>query len=446
MEEIPQYKIFSTHFLRDKMVQGQKIILPPQLRQILLTDTGGQRSWKSSLQQTFQLLKQTQTEMETNLKDEKNLTPKRQARLKQLKTPYLLHMHTIEDLSQPAALRKIEQLLLTSGIKETPDYQKGMLTTGLLSLEQLVHLFTQTRGIDDDHRMYILPAQRYLLIQAIFEPIIESLIFMDLAQRDAPPPKKNNNNADKKKRGKKTGEGKETGEGVFEQSLEEKIATLKKIIDEKKEKARQQEKDRPKKPLYALFNSTDFTQADVECYHQIKENFKHHIQTFTEFLYKQLEQMDWTEHLEWETAKKGKWNTPAAHKAITQDPIGLDIHKKFLYQRPSSHWEINTTFKQLHIMLMVDISGSTDSFKGTKGITNGLTTIIITALKLVEERIQQLLQTREKFINFDVVLYADGIGFSTMDNPHYQKMNHEEKAALINKKIIHLSGGTDDAT
>jgi hypothetical protein len=95
-------------------------------------------------------------------------------------------------------------------------------------------------------------------------------------------------------------------------------------------------------------------------------------------------------------------------------------------------------------MLMVDISGSTESFKGKKGMSNGLTTIMLTALKLVEDKIQALLATSEHFINFDVVLYGDEIGFSTMENALYQKMNHEEKVALINKKIATLSGGTDD--
>jgi hypothetical protein len=439
MEDVPLYEIFSIRFLRDRMVQGQKLKLPPALRTILCTDTGRQRSWKSSLKTTYEVLDQTWTALEA----EKNQTSKKQARLQQLKIPYLLHMKKMETLSSSAEVVRIEQLLLTSGIKHTPDYQKGILTTGLISLEQLVELFTQTRGIDDDHRMYILPAQRYLLIQSIFEPLIESLIFIDLAQRDAPPPQKEPTPSDESGGG--GGKGTGTGTGLREQPLDKHISALEEVITQKKEEARKQEQNKPSKQLSSLFNATEFSKEDVQFYHQVKENFKKQLEEFTEFLYHQLEQIDWTETIEWEAAKKGKLETKAANKAITTDPLGIDISKKFLYERPVSHWEINTAFKQLHVMLMIDISGSTKSFKGTKGITNGLTTIIITALKLVEERIQQLLQTSNKFIDFDVVLYGDGIGFSTMDNLHYQKMNHEEKAALINKKIVYLSGGTDDA-
>jgi hypothetical protein len=305
--------LFARHFLRDKMVKGQKLYLPPQIHDILYSDQGSQRSRKSSLQQTHHILKQA---WETT-KTQKNLTPKKQARLKQLEIPYMLHLQHLEMLlSHP---QDIVDILLTSGLKVLPGYQKGLLSATTLSLDSLVSLFTQTKGIDDNHRMYILPAQRYRIIQAIFEPIVESLIFLELLQSDEPPKEKGSG---KKEKG--SGEGSGDG-GVFEKpldpSLENDIDTLKGLLEKKKAEALAREQAKTTYPLEALFNTPDLTPSDVTFYQEVKKNFMPQTVALAEFLYHQLEHIDRKEQTEIVPTKRGKFDIATANKAIANDPL-----------------------------------------------------------------------------------------------------------------------------
>jgi hypothetical protein len=74
---------------------------------------------------------------------------------------------------------------------------KDTIISWILSLEDIVELFTITKWQDFDHRLVVTPDKRYEIIWKIFEPIIVTFILMTLLDEDIP------KNMDKK--GKKWG-------------------------------------------------------------------------------------------------------------------------------------------------------------------------------------------------------------------------------------------------
>ena len=165
---IPDYTAISYYFLRKKMVPDQKIILSDNLKGILFNAEGKNIPWSTSLARLKKLFDDEVNQAKNS--DDADT----QRRYEQLKSAIVSQRSRLEHMDRG----KIRKLLEAALKKCLGRYNPAKISAPTVSLETIIDLFTVNKWGDDSHILCILPDLRYQIYEAIFEPIIETLILI----------------------------------------------------------------------------------------------------------------------------------------------------------------------------------------------------------------------------------------------------------------------------
>lgn len=173
--KIPDYTAISYYFLRKKMVPDQDIVLSDNLNQILFSENGRNRTW-------YQSLKQLKEVFDKEVENAKNSTdPETKKRYEKIKQAIVRQTISLNELINN---RDYPKTLLSKALKSLSQYDTSKISSWNISLEQIIDLFTASRGWDDWHILCILPDLRYQIYESIFDPIIRTLILIHCLHMD----------------------------------------------------------------------------------------------------------------------------------------------------------------------------------------------------------------------------------------------------------------------
>jgi hypothetical protein len=152
------------------MVRDQKILLPEDLENILFKQGGRKRPWKESYTQTFQLLTR---EIE---KAERSSDPKIQETYQKLRSA----LDRQEMKLQASAHQQDLISSVCNEIKKSGKWDTSSMNPVTISLYDIIQLLNISKGQDHDHQLCVMPSLRYRLYEGIFEPILETLVLVDI--------------------------------------------------------------------------------------------------------------------------------------------------------------------------------------------------------------------------------------------------------------------------
>ena len=465
----PLFEAFPYYFLRGYMVTDQKIKLPDVIESILFSkETWKPLPWSMSIKKLREVFKAKIEEAKNwnnprYAKFEKNLI-EQMSRLNVLLSP-----EKVAKINTKLKVALLDPLLPWTVIRlswwrEKTKWKDQFIST-VLSLEDIVGLFTVTMGKENDHRLVVSPARRYDIISEIFEPIMTTFILMALLDKDLP--KK------KKKQGKGKWEGQWGGWGWWggwgglqewedseewedwedweweDWELEGKIKDLKDAIDYKKKKEEEQKrKDEAKKTnrsLSDILKNHGFTEEDaknaIKSLNKITQNFKWEIVEFTEILKEELKQLELDFEKKIVLARKWKrTNYDSVVKKLWEHFDDMDISRERIYEKKKVQEALQQEFKKLVFYFMLDVSWSTMSLRGDNWMLNWTAIALAIALHNVEQDIRDLIWDPDYSIPIKFVIYSNWASLITC------KFNSfDEMLAEANYDIVCGSWWTSDA-
>ncbi len=456
---------FPNFLLRSFMVKSQSIKLPEKVENILFSNKHrrARPSWKISIQRQVWQMKAYFNEIENN--------PQYTKRVQKLKPEY---MQIIEILEKAKDNEQLENLLSQS-IKNTNTTRRFYEKT--INLIDIIRLFTLSSGKENSHELDISPWMRYEIYKALFLPLQKSFILMDLLTKDIKDSNKKWENGEWKNGKWENGEWEKgkwengkweddkpwdenqekepqdawSGNGPVHESpdIDEKIKFLEEV-DKEENKKEQEElaKKQVEKSQYdvdSIFDGSGVWKVWKDIFEHISHKYNEYIKEIVEFFIKELAKLERKEIREEYSGKKWTLDPQKLRSYIAQDPSMSQIDTKKLYKRYNYREKIAETLKKIDLTLAIDISGSTNSFRGKDGMINIISTLLFVAMKHIEQHINHTLWIPDYTIPVEFLLYGDGTPYSSYHSEHKNSSN-EVRIAEMNEKLISLDGGTNDTT
>ena len=461
----PRHTAFPYFLLRSFMVPDQHISLPPHVENILFLHES--RKQRPTRKQSIKIMIENMTTYLTDL--QKNWDSKVQERINKLLPEYSSIIEQLkETLTNKNTERRIQQ-----AIQKTNTTRNNIWS--MINIIDIIKLFLASRGKNKEkHSLDVSPWLRYAIYKDIFLPIQKWFIIMDLLKEDIPEKnqdfKKNETKDTSSEAGESANETKDTSSEAGESANEtkdtssevsgsapthvspstaEKIKFLEDLEEQDKkheeEKIIKKYKDQTKYNLNWILAWSNISKEAIDIVNHISEKYKDWIEDLIRFFIKELEQIaritETTEHL----VRKGKLDTDKLRDYIVQDPSLSDIDTWKIYSKPESIEKIDKEFKKIDLTLAIDISGSTETFRGKHWIINIVSTIIFITMKHLASHIWNLLEDPDYTIPVEFVLYWDDLPYSSYKSAYRDKWDMVQVANL-NEQLISLSWWTNDIT
>ncbi len=197
------------------------------------------------------------------------------------------------------------------------------------------------------------------------------------------------------------------------------------------------------KPVYESPDIPDLTPEDRSNYQTIKNQYAHLTNSFIEAFASLLKDQI-APKLTTTTRHSKRWDMLAVEPTITW--ILADWYLKTpVFSKKTKALETTNTYKDMVMVLMVDVSRSMNQYKqGTYGqnpILNGL----VMALR---EAIQHTINVQNINADCEILLYTSKVDFMSFDSNHPDFHNAEiyHQTTKVNKMINSMSWWTNDST
>ncbi len=433
----PDYTAISYYFLRKKMVPNQKIILSDNLNSILFNDKGRNIPWSTSLKNLKKLFN-TELEKAKNSDD-----PKVKDRYEKLKSALNNQVYRLEQIDK----LKIQKLLWIA-LKSLSNYDITRLSVSSMSLESIINLFTMSKWWDDWHILCILPDLRYQIYEAIFEPIIETLILIYCLHNDIKDGwdwwedwgEDWDDNNDEDKNGKE-----ESWEGSYSRSLEDALKFIEESAeynqDKKREAQRKKDSEKVWKSIIEVLKDKWVSPEAWKFKEEVQKNFSGYIEQITKILYDELYAVDVQNDTTNIISKKWTLNYDEFMKEFSKSFVDWDFSEKSIYDRKRNIEKIKEEFKKLSFYFMIDVSGSTEWFKWRYWLLNGIPISLALSIKNVERAIQNLSGDPTYEIPIKFILYTNEVNYFTKDE---DLSDMEAEITRVNSAIARISWWTED--
>lgn len=439
--------------LRSAMVEDQKIILDPKIMKLFFKDNYEElmHTWKENknyrkpVKESLRSLKEEMTKYIEELKeswDEKILK-----RIEMFEVVYNEH---IQKINRNILAFKNSEEALFKAIQRT---KSRAVNKHNISLIDLSHFFYYSKWYWDEHRLDIMPGERYEIIESTFEIIQKWLILMDLLKSDI----KNKKGGGKWKKEKGNWEEwswSSNDEELHESpSLENRIKELEWMIKKQqseedfKESIRSQREEAEKalqeikeKELEAKW--IENPNLTLEIHNHIISKYSNLITSLVRHIKDQLVNIERSEDIVDYYAKK--WNIDYAKIfwEISKNPTWTWIWSKELFTKKELIEKLKEEFKKMDFYILLDISWSMDIFKWKNWMLNIISTVLFNSLKQIEQVIQSEFEIYDYKIPVNFVLYWDWEVYSTLD----KDLEDQEIIMDMIDKSMRLSWWTDDKT
>lgn len=462
---LPDYTALSYYFLRKKMVPDQGIILSDDLKNILFNEKWQNIPWGTSLKRLKELFNK-------EVEEAKNSdNPVIKARYEQLK----LALN-----NQKIKLDHINTLwitwLLGIALKSLKNYDVSRISTSWLTLERIIDLFTVNKWWDDSHILCISPDLRYKIYEAIFEPIIETLILIHALHNEI-----KDWNGWWKWEWEEWWEGWDWGEewwqwgeqwwgwwdeeweweewedegwewwepqsgnGSYNRSLEDALKFIEEAAEynqgKKKEEQVKKEAEKVWKTIIEVLWDKWISPEDWKFKEKIQKNFSEYITQITKILYDELYALEIQRDTTNIISKKWSLNYNEFMKEFSKSFVDGDFSEKSIYDRKRNIEKIKEEFKKLCFYFMIDVSWSTEWFKWENWLLNGIPLSLALAIKNAERAIQNLSGDPSYSIPIKFIIYTDSVNYFT-DDKDIDDM--EAEIVRVSSKIARISGWTED--
>lgn len=451
--QIPDYTALAYYFLRKKMVPDQPIMLSENLQKILFDKNQRNIPWSATIKQLKKLF-EDEVELAKNSTD-----PKVKKRYEKLVMALNTNARDLSVLVNDWI--KINNKLLTLAINQLTTYDTSRISAASISLDNIINLFTVNKWWDDGHILCISPDLRYKIYEAIFDPIIRTLILIYCLHNDIKDwfwYGKWKNGEDWEWQDKSEWEWKEEWEGEWEsecewdnekwsysRSLEDALKSIEEAQEygeeKRKQKQRKEQTDKVWQSILDLLKDKWVSKEDYEFKNEVQSNFLPYIEEITKILYDELYSLDIQQDTANIISKKWNLNYDEFTKQIPDSILDGDFSKKSIYERRKHIETIKEEFKKLAFYFMIDVSGSTDRFKWKKWLLNWVPLSLALAIKNVERAIQNLSGDMSYTIPVKFIIYTNSVNHFTTDE---DLKDFDTEVIKVNSAIAKVSGWTDD--